>query len=74
MFSVDPWELDEVPAHITRGSAWGSVGAQSVFFGANILYLEGEALATSRRHLLRNLSSHGKRMAALVDKLPMALS
>ncbi|CAK0810940.1 unnamed protein product [Prorocentrum cordatum] len=73
-FSTDPWELDEVPGHITRKEAWKSVSAQSVSLGANILYLEGEALVTSYRHLLRNLGSHGKRMVALVDNLPLALS
>ncbi|CAK0810621.1 unnamed protein product [Prorocentrum cordatum] len=73
-FSMDPWELDEVPGHITRKEAWKSVSAQSVSLGANILYLEGEALVTSYRHLLRNLGSHGKRMVALVDNLPLALS
>eukprot|EP00959_Pyramimonas_sp_CCMP1952_P225978 4725829-Pyramimonas_sp.AAC.1 len=61
-FSTDPWELDKVPGHIARKEAWKSVSAQSVSLGANILYLEGEALVTSYRHLLRNLGSHGKRM------------
>ncbi|CAK0840721.1 unnamed protein product, partial [Prorocentrum cordatum] len=70
----DPWEMDEVPGHITREGAWSSVSAQSVSTGANILYLEEEALVTSHRHQLRSLGAHGARLVALVDNLPLALA
>eukprot|EP00959_Pyramimonas_sp_CCMP1952_P396147 8300308-Pyramimonas_sp.AAC.1 len=66
--------MEEVPGHLTRMDAWKSVSAQSVSTGANILYLEGEALVTSYRHLLRGLGAHGARMVALVDNLPLALA
>ncbi|CAK0822815.1 unnamed protein product, partial [Prorocentrum cordatum] len=70
--STDPWELDEVPGHITRKEAWKSVSAQSVSLGANILYLEGEALVTSAEAMPRRGSRtpsastrHRARLAAM---------
>eukprot|EP00959_Pyramimonas_sp_CCMP1952_P259027 5415278-Pyramimonas_sp.AAC.1 len=40
----------------------------------NILGLEGEALVLAARHLLRSSEAFGKRLATLVDNLPLALA